>query len=215
MRSRSGLWRALRVALLLAALAHATGPYPLRLVTGLDLAIDDARLRALMPRTADPRIAIVDIDEQSLAEIGRWPWSRGRLAALTDAMFVQQQAAVVGFDMLFAEPDTSSGDAWRSVEVDRVRVKGKHRSVTLFTPAVAPDSAAPTFDEEMRLWQLALGAYRRQQWSESQARLQGLRTAYAESPYAGLYRQLDQRIAHHRGTPPPADWDGAHTFDSK
>jgi len=37
---------------------------------------------------------------------------------------------------------------------------------------------------------------------------------------AGLYRQLDQRIAHYRIAhyriaPPPADWDGAHTFNSK
>ena len=113
MTSRSGLWRALRAALLLgavlAALAHATGLYPLRFVTSLDLAIADARLRALMPRTIDRRIVIVDIDEKSLAEIGRWPWSRDHLAALTDELFARQKAAVVGFDMLFAEPDASSG----------------------------------------------------------------------------------------------------------
>jgi adenylate cyclase len=113
MTSRLGLWRLLRVTLLLgalcAALAHATGLMPLRVVTGLDLAIADARLRALMPRTPDARIVIVDIDEKSLAEIGRWPWSRDRMAALVDELFVNQRAAVVGFDMLFGEPDTSSG----------------------------------------------------------------------------------------------------------
>ncbi len=113
MTSRSGLWRALRALLLLAAvlaaLGHATGRRPLRFVTGLDLAIADARLRAFMPRSADPRIVIVDIDEKSLAEIGRWPWGRDRLAALTDELFAHQHAAVVGFDVVFAEPDASSG----------------------------------------------------------------------------------------------------------
>ena len=68
MTSRSGLWRALRALLLLAAVAaalgHATGWRPLRFVNDLDLAISDARLRAFMPRTADPRIVIVDIDEK-------------------------------------------------------------------------------------------------------------------------------------------------------
>ena len=97
------------LAALLVALGHATGLVPLRFVTALDLAIADARLRAFMPRTLDARVVIVDIDEKSLAEIGRWPWGRDRLAALTDELFARQRAAVVGFDVVFAEPDTSSG----------------------------------------------------------------------------------------------------------
>jgi adenylate cyclase len=113
MNSRSAWWRVLRAALLLAAvlaaLGHATGFLPLRFVSVLDLAIADARARALMPRTRDARIVIVDIDEKSLAEIGRWPWSRDHLAALSDELFVRQRAAVVGFDTLFAEADTSAG----------------------------------------------------------------------------------------------------------
>ena len=111
--SRSRLWRVLRAALLLAALlaalGHASGRWPLRFVTQLDLSISDTRLRALMPRTLDPRIVVVDIDEKSLAEVGRWPWGRDRVAALTDELFARQHAAVVGFDVVFAEPDTSSG----------------------------------------------------------------------------------------------------------
>ena len=113
MTSRSGLWRVLRAALLVATLlvvlVHATGLRPLRFITELDLAIADARLRALMPRTLDERIVIVDVDEKSLAEIGRWPWGRDRLAALTNELFDRQRAAVVGFDMLFAEADSSAG----------------------------------------------------------------------------------------------------------
>jgi len=111
--TRKAGWRALRIALLaaavLAACAHAIGVLPLRFVTQLDLAIADSRLRAFMPRTLDPRIVIVDVDERSLAEVGRWPWGRDRMAALADELFVRQRAAVVGFDVLFAEPDTSSG----------------------------------------------------------------------------------------------------------
>jgi adenylate cyclase len=112
MTSRSVLWRALRVTLLLGALvvavAHAAGYLPLRFVTQFDLAIADARLRALMPRTLDARIVIVDVDEKSLAEVGRWPWGREQMVALTDELFARQKAAVVGFDMLFAEPDAGA-----------------------------------------------------------------------------------------------------------
>jgi adenylate cyclase len=105
--------------------------------------------------------------------------------------------------------------AWRWVEVDRVRVKGKQQSVTLFTPrAVHPEHAA-AFEEEMRLWQLALTDHRLQHWVEVQAHLRALRMTFGGSPFAGLYRQLEERNAHHLSSPPPADWDGAHTFDSK
>ena len=111
--SRSAVWRVLRAALLsvavLGALAHAAGLLPLPFIAALDNAIADGRLRAFMPRTLDARIVIVDVDEKSLAQIGRWPWSRDRLAALTDELFDRQKAAVVGFDTVFAEPDTSTG----------------------------------------------------------------------------------------------------------
>jgi adenylate cyclase len=62
-----------------------------------------------MPRTLDERIVIVDIDEKSLAEVGRWPWGRNRLAELVDELFDRQKIAILGFDVVFAEADDSSG----------------------------------------------------------------------------------------------------------
>ena len=106
--SRGSRW-ALLLAAVLIALAHAAGVWPLGFVTQLDLAIADMRLRAYLPSSLDPRVVIIDIDEKSLAEIGRWPWGRDRMATLADELFVRQKAAVVGFDMVFAEPDASSG----------------------------------------------------------------------------------------------------------
>ena len=52
----------------------------------LDDIMYDARLRATMPRTLDKRIVIVDIDEKSLAEVGRWPWGRDKLAVLVQEL---------------------------------------------------------------------------------------------------------------------------------
>ena len=62
-----------------------------------------------MPRTLDPRIVIVDVDEKSLSEIGQWPWSRNKLAALTNELFENQKISLLGFDLVFAEADGSSG----------------------------------------------------------------------------------------------------------
>ena len=51
-----------------------------------------------MPRTLDDRIVIIDIDEKSLKEEGRWPWGRDRMALLMDKLFDKYGVAVVGFD---------------------------------------------------------------------------------------------------------------------
>ena len=76
-----------------------------------------AHLRALVfdafqrvdPFEFDPAlpVRIVDIDEESLKRVGQWPWPRTELAKLVDILG-QQGAAVIGFDMVFPEPDRLS-----------------------------------------------------------------------------------------------------------
>ena len=55
----------------------------------------------------DVPVRIVDLDEQSLQRVGQWPWPRTRVAELVDKL-EQAGAAVVVFDVLFAEPDRTS-----------------------------------------------------------------------------------------------------------
>ncbi|MEI8155497.1 MAG: adenylate/guanylate cyclase domain-containing protein [Burkholderiales bacterium] len=104
-------WQRIAVTLipLVLALLHAVGVAPVGVLQRLDDIIYDARLRATMPRTLDERIVIVDIDEKSLAEVGRFPWGRNKLANLVDILFDQQKIALLGFDIVFAEADDSSG----------------------------------------------------------------------------------------------------------
>lgn len=90
------------------ALAYASGGWRTRVLEQLDLWLYDARLVLTAPGGLDPRVVIVDIDERSVAELGRWPWPRQRLAGLVDAL-VKARASVIGFDVVFAETDESSG----------------------------------------------------------------------------------------------------------
>jgi adenylate cyclase len=83
--------------------------YRLNFIDQLSAALYDYRLKLTMPNTLDERIVILDIDEKSLKEEGRWPWSRDRLGALLDKLFDNYGIAVVGFDVVFAEKDSSSG----------------------------------------------------------------------------------------------------------
>lgn len=52
----------------------------------------------------DHKIIILDIDEKSLANEGRWPWSRHKLAELV-ALLAKAGASVVAFDVVFSEPE--------------------------------------------------------------------------------------------------------------
>jgi adenylate cyclase len=94
---------------LIFALLHALGVLQLGVLQRLDDIIYDARLRATMPKSTDERIVIVDIDEKSLASIGRWPWGRNKLADLVNKLFGEQKIAMLGIDVVFAESDDSSG----------------------------------------------------------------------------------------------------------
>ena len=69
----------------------------------------DARVILSTKESVDDRIVIVDIDEKSLSQIGRWPWGRDKLAVMTNKLFDHYKVELVGFDVVFAEPDNSSG----------------------------------------------------------------------------------------------------------
>lgn len=90
-------------------LGDAVKQYHLGFVQFADAKLYDYRMRLTIPHQSDDRIVILDIDEKSLKQEGRWPWGRDKLAALMDEMFAHYGVAAVGFDVVFAEKDTSSG----------------------------------------------------------------------------------------------------------
>jgi adenylate cyclase len=84
-----------------------------------------------MPGTVDDRIVILDIDERSLDPhvLGRWPWSRDKITALLQKLFDKYGVLIVGFDVVFAEPDESSGlPALERIGKTRLRDVGAFQS---------------------------------------------------------------------------------------
>ena len=104
-----GVRTGLGLGLVSLFLLQAAQVFELPLVATLEAMAYDTRLRLTMPNSVDPRVVIVDIDEKSLAEEGRWPWRRDRVALLLDQLFDRYRVAVVGFDVVFAERDDSGG----------------------------------------------------------------------------------------------------------
>ena len=91
----------------------------------LEMFISDVRLKLTMPNGVDDRVVIADIDEQSIGELGRWPWNRALLADFTDIMFDHYQVKVLGFDVIFSEPDEVSGLKVLK-ELDSLGIKDKN-----------------------------------------------------------------------------------------
>jgi adenylate cyclase len=58
------------------------------------------------------KVVIIDIDNDSLARLGRWPWRRDLTAALIQRTF-DSGAKVVGLDMVFSEEDRQISDELR------------------------------------------------------------------------------------------------------
>ncbi|MBX3604502.1 MAG: adenylate/guanylate cyclase domain-containing protein [Piscinibacter sp.] len=201
----AGGWRLLRAALfalsLLLMLAHASGVLPWRFLNQLDLAIEDAQLRATLPLPRESRIVIVDVDEASLARIGRWPWPRARVAALVDELFERQRAAVVGFDMVFAEPEADDG---------RLAAALRGRAVVLgFFLHAGPEAGrvgqlpAPAFDAARLQGRVASFTH----WSGHAGNVAAIADA---APVAGFFNALPDADGNVRRVPLLAETGGAH-----
>ncbi len=72
----------------------------------LDGLLYDTRLKLMLPyrEKTDLPVVIVDIDEKSLQQLGRWPWSRQLVAQMLEQL-TAAGASVVAFDVIFSEPE--------------------------------------------------------------------------------------------------------------
>jgi eukaryotic-like serine/threonine-protein kinase len=107
--SKAGFWKRDWFLSLLVALVllFAGGT---RLIQGLERAAYDWGVRSSSRNPSD-RIAVIAIDEQSLANIGRWPWPRDIVAKMTDSLGTAK-AKVIGNTILFSEPQRDPGLAY-------------------------------------------------------------------------------------------------------
>jgi adenylate cyclase len=75
-----------------------------------DEIIRDKFIRFAAKNTEDRRIAIIDIDESSLSELGAWPWSRNLLADIIEKLYSDHDVSAIGLDMVFPYPRDENGD---------------------------------------------------------------------------------------------------------
>ncbi|MHB8773283.1 MAG: CHASE2 domain-containing protein [Syntrophales bacterium] len=94
---------ALAVIILAIALFFVDAPF----LRFMELKALDLRMVSRGTIPVGGETCIVAIDERSLNELGRWPWPRTTIARVLDTL-KGYGAKAVGFDIVFAEPDTNS-----------------------------------------------------------------------------------------------------------
>jgi adenylate cyclase len=111
------------------------------------------------------------------------------------------------------------GEATRNVlqdivfrEVDRIKVKGKDEAVVIYEPLGLQAELGNRMQEELRLWNQTLRAYRARQWDQCDVNLLNLQRM---NPACELYRAYAARVDEKRRNPPPPGWDGVTVFDEK
>ena len=117
------------------------------LIVRLDNLAYDMQLRTKIfthPTALKTNVAIVDIDDKSLAAVGRWPWPRSELALLLNRL-KEAGAVVVSMDMMFPEKQVDIIEPLQ-VEIDKRK---------LATPALDKlfQEIRPDLDEDVKLAQ--------------------------------------------------------------
>jgi adenylate cyclase len=108
-RVRLRKWRQWRTYLLVVLVAYlltlslGTLMAPFR-VNLENLVFDQYQRWRPRPYDFDQPVRIVDIDDESIRRIGRWPWPRQTMADLVEAI-TKAGAAAIGFDVEFSEKD--------------------------------------------------------------------------------------------------------------
>src|SRR5215471_12958155 len=100
------------------------------LMRNLETKLLDLRFHLRGVQHPDVPVALVVIDDKSIAELGRWPWSRSHFATIVQRLQAAG-ARVIAFDMLFSEPE---GSAVRD-DLQALR--------TTFESLPLPDQSAP------------------------------------------------------------------------
>src|SRR5215813_4771035 len=107
---KTAFWKAdwflgLVIAIALLGFARFSGFIP-----GLERWAYDLGVK-MTSKTPSDKIAVIAIDETSIANIGRWPWSREVHAKLIDQL-VAAKAKVIGNTVFFFEPQKDPGLAY-------------------------------------------------------------------------------------------------------
>ena len=119
---------------------------------------------------------------------------------------------VYDVDIITSEFTRHSVPEFEYRELDRVRVKGKDKPVTIYEPLGLLESIDKSERKLLKQFHIGIKQYRAQNWDAAEREIFGLSQL---EPDRKIYKIYLDRIMHYRENPPSADWDGSFTHTSK
>jgi CHASE2 domain-containing sensor protein/tRNA A-37 threonylcarbamoyl transferase component Bud32 len=107
---------------------------------GIELKLYDLRAKLRATDRAPEQIILVGIDDQSLNEIGRWPWPRSYIADMID-LLSESQAKVIALNILFDRKELNPGLAEVSALRQAMEEQAQQMARGVRPPADDPDAA--------------------------------------------------------------------------
>ena len=98
------IWSA---GLLVIALVIGAAYSPFSPLDRLNYLVFDTYQKLKPREDTESAVAVVDIDDESIRQLGQWPWSRTVLASVIDRL-AAEGAAAIGLDIILSEPDRTS-----------------------------------------------------------------------------------------------------------
>jgi adenylate cyclase len=189
-------WRvSLLITLGLLVLYLATGQTSL--MRNVETKLLDLRIRLRGAQHPKVPIALVLIDDKSIAALGRWPWSRYHFATVVRQLAIAG-ARVIAFDLLFSEPEAyptrhalqAIRTAFEALDLPEQSsaLQEFHKTLAMLAESEDPDTTLATALREARHTLLAFSF-------ETEASVQRLALATSEPPpfvRAAAYRALQR-----------------------
>lgn len=117
-----------------------------------------------------------------------------------------------GVDIIVGETTKHAVPEFEYRELDRVKVKGKDKPVTIYEPLGPIETVDKSVRKDIKRFNQALHHYRSRNWDEAEREIFALSSVDKERKIYQIY--LD-RIMLYRENPPPDNWDGSFTHTSK
>lgn len=117
-----------------------------------------------------------------------------------------------GVDIIVTENTQKNQHLFIFRQLDKVRVKGKKKGVSIYEVVSLAKNVDSALQEELQQYHHALDDYFHQRWGSAYA---GMQTLHEKYPDRKIYALYVERINEFKMNPPAEDWNGVFVHTSK